>query len=209
MPEVLSLGEIQRVLQSLLAEGVPIRDLGTIVEAIGDKARTTRDTGLLRSTPARRWAGRSRLPTWTSSCACKRSPSTPRSSRRSATSITQTTDGEYLAMDPPRAQAIVGALRAQVEHASARGGAAGAALLGARAPPPAPPDRPGPAALAGLLLQRDRPGHQRRDDRSHPRMSTPGGPASERWARQARRPATAGHSPAGTRASTAAARSRS
>ncbi|MGP0102118.1 MAG: flagellar biosynthesis protein FlhA, partial [Solirubrobacteraceae bacterium] len=47
VPDALSLGEIQRVLQSLLSEGVPIRDLGTIVEAIGDKARTTRDTSLL------------------------------------------------------------------------------------------------------------------------------------------------------------------
>ena len=72
VPEALSLGEIQRVLQSLLAEGVAIRDLGTIVEAIGDKARTTRDTSLLSSTLARRWAGRSRLPTWMTSCACKR-----------------------------------------------------------------------------------------------------------------------------------------
>src|SRR5207248_2240437 len=47
VPEILSLGEIQRVLQSLLQEGVSIRDLGTIVEAIGDKARLTRDPGVL------------------------------------------------------------------------------------------------------------------------------------------------------------------
>ncbi len=47
VPELLSLGEIQRVLQSLLSEGIAIRDLGTIVEAIGDKARITRDTSLL------------------------------------------------------------------------------------------------------------------------------------------------------------------
>ena len=74
VPDALSLGEIQRVLQSLLAEGVPIRDLGTIVEAIGDKARQHGTQASYRSTLARRWAGRSRLPTWTSSCACKRSP---------------------------------------------------------------------------------------------------------------------------------------
>src|SRR3954467_8720134 len=47
VPDVLSLGEIQRVLQSLLREGVSIRDLGVIVEAIGDKARLTRDPSLL------------------------------------------------------------------------------------------------------------------------------------------------------------------
>jgi flagellar biosynthesis protein FlhA len=41
-----------------------------------------------------------------------------------STSITQTTDGEFLAMEPTRAQAIVNALRAQVDHASARTGGA-------------------------------------------------------------------------------------
>ena len=47
VPDVLSLGEVQRVLQSLLREGVSIRDLGAVVEAIGDKARLTRDPALL------------------------------------------------------------------------------------------------------------------------------------------------------------------
>ena len=47
VPDVLSLGEVQRVLQALLREGVSIRDLGAIVEAIGDKARLTRDPALL------------------------------------------------------------------------------------------------------------------------------------------------------------------
>src|SRR3954467_302737 len=47
VPELLSLGEIQRVLQSLLREGVSIRDLGTVVEAVGDRARLTRDPALL------------------------------------------------------------------------------------------------------------------------------------------------------------------
>ena len=40
---LLSLGEVQRVLQSLLAERVPVRDLSTIMEAIGNAARTTHD----------------------------------------------------------------------------------------------------------------------------------------------------------------------
>ena len=35
VPELLSVGEIQRVLQALLHENVSIRDLGTIVEAVG------------------------------------------------------------------------------------------------------------------------------------------------------------------------------
>ena len=47
VPDLLSVGEIQRVLQSLLREGVSIRDLGAIVEVVGDRARVTRDPVLL------------------------------------------------------------------------------------------------------------------------------------------------------------------
>lgn len=50
----------ERVPQLLLSEGVPIRDLGTIVEAIGDKARITRDTNLLPEY-ARQALGRARI----------------------------------------------------------------------------------------------------------------------------------------------------
>ena len=121
VPEALSLGEIQRVLQALLAEGVPIRDLGTIVEAIGDKARTTRDTSLL-SEYARQALGRAiTAPHLDEQLRLQAITLDPAIEQEVSTSITQTTDGEYLAMDPPRAQAIVTALRTQVEHASARG----------------------------------------------------------------------------------------
>ena len=120
VPEALSLGEIQRVLQSLLSEGVPIRDLGTIVEAIGDKARTTRDTSLL-SEYARQALGRAiTAPHLDEQLRLQAITLDPAIEQEVSISITQTTDGEYLAMDPPRAQAIVAALRAQVEHAAAR-----------------------------------------------------------------------------------------
>jgi flagellar biosynthesis protein FlhA len=121
VPDALSVGEIQRVLQSLLAEGVPVRDLGTIVEAIGDKARTTRDTSLL-SEYARQALGRAiTAPHLDEQLRLQAITLDPAIEQEVSTSITQTTDGEYLAMDPPRAQAIVNALRAQVEHASGRG----------------------------------------------------------------------------------------
>ena len=121
VPEALSLGEIQRVLRSLLAEGVPVRDLGTIMEAIGDKARITRDTGLLTEY-ARQALGRAITAPHLDERLCLQAITLdPAIEQEVATSITQTTDGEYLAIDPPRAQAIVGALRAQVESASARG----------------------------------------------------------------------------------------
>jgi len=43
IPGLLSLGEIQKVLQNLLYEGVPIRDLVTILETLADTAKHTRD----------------------------------------------------------------------------------------------------------------------------------------------------------------------
>lgn len=46
-PKVLSLGEVQRVLQNLLRERVPIRDLATILEAITDVGVVTRDVNAL------------------------------------------------------------------------------------------------------------------------------------------------------------------
>jgi len=125
VPDALSLGEIQRVLQSLLSEGVPIRDLGTIVEAIGDKARTTRDTSLL-SEYARQALGRAiTAPHLDEHLRLQAITLDPSIEQEVSTSITQTTDGEYLAMEPSRAQAIVTALRTQVEHAAARGAGGG------------------------------------------------------------------------------------
>ena len=47
VPKVLGTGEVQRTLQALLRERVPIRDLETILETIGDWAARTKDTEVL------------------------------------------------------------------------------------------------------------------------------------------------------------------
>ena len=47
IPGLLTLGEVQKVLQNLLRERVSIRDLVTILETLADRARATRDTDLL------------------------------------------------------------------------------------------------------------------------------------------------------------------
>ena len=46
-PKLLGLGEIQKVLQNLLREGISIRDLISIFETLADYAVTTRDTDIL------------------------------------------------------------------------------------------------------------------------------------------------------------------
>lgn len=47
IPKLLGIGEIQKVLQNLLKEGISIRDLLTILETLADYAVTTRDTDIL------------------------------------------------------------------------------------------------------------------------------------------------------------------
>jgi flagellar biosynthesis protein FlhA len=47
VPKVLSLGEVQRILQQLLREQVSIRDLSTVLEALLDLAPTNKNTVLL------------------------------------------------------------------------------------------------------------------------------------------------------------------
>jgi flagellar biosynthesis protein FlhA len=47
VPELLTLGEVQKVMQHLLRESVPVRDLVTILETLADYAPKTRDTETL------------------------------------------------------------------------------------------------------------------------------------------------------------------
>ncbi|HCW52434.1 MAG TPA: flagellar biosynthesis protein FlhA [Clostridium sp.] len=47
IPDLLTIGELQKVLQNLLREKVPIKDIVTIMESLADNARNTRDLELL------------------------------------------------------------------------------------------------------------------------------------------------------------------
>jgi flagellar biosynthesis protein FlhA len=47
IPDLLSIGELQKVLQNLLREKVPIKDIVTIMESLADNAKNTRDLEVL------------------------------------------------------------------------------------------------------------------------------------------------------------------
>jgi len=47
IPDLLSIGEVQKVLQNLLRERVPIRDLITILESLADNARSSKEAEVL------------------------------------------------------------------------------------------------------------------------------------------------------------------
>jgi flagellar biosynthesis protein FlhA len=119
---VLSVGEIQRVLQGLLREGVSIRDLGAIIESVGDKARLTRDPAMLGEY-ARQALGRTIVAPYLDHESMLRAIALdPTLEQEIAEALVQTADGEFLAMDPMRAGALVESCAAQVDLALAGGG---------------------------------------------------------------------------------------
>jgi flagellar biosynthesis protein FlhA len=121
IPDLLSVGELQRVLQALLREGVSIRDLGAVVEAAGDRARITRDPDLLAEY-ARQALGRTILaPFLDGEHRLRAIALDPAMEQEVSESIAQTADGEYLAMNPDRAADLVRSLGDQVDAAVARG----------------------------------------------------------------------------------------
>jgi flagellar biosynthesis protein FlhA len=122
VPDVLSVGEIQRVLQSLLREGVSVRDLGAVVEAIGDKARLTRDVAMLAEY-ARQALGRTIVAPYLDGENTLRAIALdPALEQEIAESLVQTADGEFLAMDPGSAHSLVDSSAEVVEQALAHGG---------------------------------------------------------------------------------------
>jgi flagellar biosynthesis protein FlhA len=121
VPDKLSVGEIQRALQHLLREGVSIRDLGTIVESLGDRALLTRDPAQLAEA-ARQALGRTITAAFIDEDKTLRAISLdPTLEYEVAESLAQTPEGEVLALDPARARALLHALAEQVDRLAASG----------------------------------------------------------------------------------------
>ena len=110
------------MLQSLLREGVSIRDLGAVLEAIGDKARLTRDPAMLAEY-ARQALGRTiTAPFLDAEGTLRVIALDPSLEQAMAEALVQTADGEFLAMDPNLASQVVESAAEQVEYAIAAGG---------------------------------------------------------------------------------------
>jgi flagellar biosynthesis protein FlhA len=121
VPDLLSVGEVQRVLQALLREGVSIRDLGAIVEAVGDRARVTRDPALLAEYARQALARAIVSPHLDEESRLRVIVLDPALEQEVSDAIAATADGEYLAMDPQRAQSLVSGLSEQSEGSLSRG----------------------------------------------------------------------------------------
>lgn len=110
VPKMLSLGEIQKVLQNLLKEGISIRDLLTVFETLADYAQTTRDTDILteyvRQSLKRAISNRYFPQNETTSVITL----DPKLEKEIMASVKQTEQGSYLTLDPDKTKAIMAAV---------------------------------------------------------------------------------------------------
>ena len=113
VPKMLSVGEIQKVLQNLLQEGISIRDLITIFETLADYAPTTHDTDILteyvrqslkRAISNKYFANKDMTSVITLD---------PKVEQEIMNSVKQTEQGAYLALDPEYSAKIMESLQEQ------------------------------------------------------------------------------------------------
>lgn len=114
VPKLLSVGEIQKVLQNLLKEGISIRDLITIFETLADYAPTTRDTDVLteyvRQSLKRAISGKYFPVNETTSVVTL----DPKIEQEIMNSVKQTEQGAYLTLDPDTTQGIIDSVQEEV-----------------------------------------------------------------------------------------------
>ena len=115
IPKLLGLGDVQKVLQNLLSEGVSIRDLLTIFEVLADHATTTHDTDVLteyvRQGLKRAISGRYFAPNEVTQVITV----DPKVEQDIMASIKQTEQGAYLTLDPERIKAIIASLEEEIK----------------------------------------------------------------------------------------------
>ena len=115
VPKLLSIGEIQKVLQNLLSEGISIRDLVTIFETLADHASVTRDTDILteyvRQSLKRAISGKYFSPNEVTNVITL----DPAVEQEIMRAVKNTEQGSYLALDPERVKKIIGSLTEQLK----------------------------------------------------------------------------------------------
>ncbi len=113
IPAIVTPGELQKVLANLLREGIPIRDMETIIETLGDYGATIKDADMLteyvrqalRRTITRKFADANQLRVITLDTATE---------NMIINAVKKSDHGSYLALDPDTVQKIANSLLAQV-----------------------------------------------------------------------------------------------
>lgn len=114
VPKLLNIGEVQKVLQNLLSEGISIRDLVTIFETLADHAAITRDTDVLteyvRQSLKRAISGKFFVTNETTSVVTL----DPKTEQEIMGSVKQTEQGAYLTLQPEKTKRILKSVEEQV-----------------------------------------------------------------------------------------------
>ena len=115
VPKLLNVGEIQKVLQNLLAEGISIRDLVTIFETLADYATTTHDTDVLTE-----YVRQSLKRAISNQYFFSNEPTSvvtldPKAEQEIMSSVKQTEQGSYLALDPAYTQSLMESIRTEIQ----------------------------------------------------------------------------------------------
>ncbi|MGE0481202.1 MAG: flagellar biosynthesis protein FlhA [Phycisphaerae bacterium] len=129
IPSLLKVGEVQRVLQNLLRERVPIRDLEAILEALGDWAGKTKDAEILteyaRNALARTICGQYRDAAGVVHCVTF----DPATEEFVQANIQRLDGGSVLTLPPARQAEIGNKTRIAVEQAAGSAGGATVAVV--------------------------------------------------------------------------------
>ncbi|MCI9525957.1 MAG: flagellar biosynthesis protein FlhA [Lachnospiraceae bacterium] len=114
VPKLLGVGEVQKVLQNLLHEGISIRDLLTIFETLADHAATSRDTDVLTEyarQSLKRAISSKYFPSNETTSVITLDPNVE---QEIMSSVKQTEQGAYLTIDPEKTKAIMDALEQEI-----------------------------------------------------------------------------------------------
>lgn len=121
VPKLLGVGDIQKVLQNLLKEGISIRDLVTIFETLADYAATSRDTDILteyvrqslKRAISNKYFGDSETTTVVTL--------DPKVEQMIMSSIKQTEQGAYISLDPAVTKQILTATETEIQKLENKG----------------------------------------------------------------------------------------
>ena len=121
VPKLLGLGEVQKVLQNLLMEGISIRDLLTIFETLADHAQISRDTDVLteyvRQSLKRAISSKYFPANETTSVVTL----DPKIEQEIMASVKQTEQGAYLTLDPERTKSIMDSVEVEIQKLESLG----------------------------------------------------------------------------------------
>ncbi|MEE1078243.1 MAG: flagellar biosynthesis protein FlhA [Agathobacter sp.] len=121
VPKLLGLGEVQKVLQNLLQEGISIRDLLTIFETLADHAQTSRDTDVLTEYVRQSLKRAISNKYFPSNEVTSVVTLDPKVEQEIMQSVKQTEQGAYLTLDPEKTRAIMDSVGTEIQKLESLG----------------------------------------------------------------------------------------